>query len=200
MPQIISRLWAVLTGAVIALAGLAYIILGGWLATLGQGAIAGGLLQTIPNDGQQFTGTGWEWLSPFPLFCALLLVAVYCLMAGVLFWSGQLQETWRLHLHNPRIWLLFSRAILAGGALVWFSLQRGDHFLPLAGILVLVSSGFGTLVFTLYPWIVPASVTIYQAVAPPETQRFLLISFALLAPVTLLYNTWGYRLFSGKIR
>ena len=51
LPQTTSRLWAVLTGAVIALAGLAYIILGGWLATLAQDAIAGGLIQTIPNDG-----------------------------------------------------------------------------------------------------------------------------------------------------
>ncbi len=208
------------------------LVTGSLLATLAQGVIAGSLIQTIPNDGQQFTGTGWEWLSPFPLFCALSLVAVYCLMgegwliwrgtgmlvrrarravpwlaalalllmAGVLFWSGQLQETWRLHLHNPRIWLPFAGAVLSGGMLVWFSLTRGYHFLPLAGILMLVSSGFGALVFTLYPWIVPASISIHQAAAPPETQRFLLVSFALLAPVTLLYNTWGFRLFSGKIR
>jgi len=208
------------------------LVTGSLLATLAQGVIAGSLIQTIPNDGQQFTGTGWEWLSPFPLFCALSLVAVYCLMGegwliwrgtgallhrarratpwlaaialllmvGVLFWSMHLQETWRLHLHNPRIWLPFAGAVLAGGALMWFSLKRGYHFLPLAGILVLVSSGFGALVFTLFPWIVPASISIPQAAAPPETQRFLLVSFALLAPVTLLYNTWGFRLFSGKIR
>lgn len=59
---------------------------------------------------------------------------------------------------------------------------------------MLVGSGFGALVFTLYPWIIPASISIHQAAAPPETQRFLLISFA------LLYNTWAFRLFSGKIR
>ena len=208
------------------------LVAGSLLATLAQGVIVGSLIQTIPNDGQQFTGTGWEWFSPFPLFCALSLVVFYCLMgegwliwrgtgvllhrarralpwlatialllmAGLLFWSMQLQETWRLHLQNFTIWLPFSGAVLAGGGLVWFGLKRGYHFLPLAGILVLVSSGFGALVFTLYPWIVPASITLHQAAAPPETQRFLLISFALLAPVTLLYNTWGFRLFSGKIR
>ncbi|MFO3904875.1 cytochrome d ubiquinol oxidase subunit II [Enterobacter hormaechei] len=208
------------------------LVTGSLLATLAQGVIAGTLIQTIPNDGQQFTGTGWEWLSPFPIFCALSLVVVYCLMGegwlvwrvtgalayrarraipgllamallltgGVLFWSGTLQETWRLHLHNPSIWMPFAGTLLTGGVLTWFSLRRGYHFLPLAGILVVVSSGFGALVFTLYPWIVPASITLHQAAAPPETQRFLLISFALLAPVTLLYNTWGFRLFSGKIR
>lgn len=208
------------------------LIVGSLLATLAQGVIAGSLIQTIPNDEQQFTGTGWEWLSPFPLYCALSLVAVYCLMGegwliwrgtgvllqrarqaipwlaaialllmvGVLFWCVQLQEAWRLHLQNPGIELPFAGAALAGGLLMGISLKRGYHFLPLVGILVLVSSGFGALVFTLYPWIVPASITLHQAAAPPETQRFLLISFALLAPVTLLYNTWGFRLFSGKIR
>lgn len=208
------------------------LVAGSLLATLAQGVIVGSLIQTIPNDGQQFTGTGWEWFSPFPLFCALSLVVFYCLMgegwliwrgtgillhrarralpwlatialllmAGLLFWTMQLQETWRLHLQNFTIWLPFAGAVLAGGGLVWFGLKGGYHFLPLAGILVLVSSGFGALVFTLYPWIVPASITLHQAAAPPETQRFLLISFALLAPVTLLYNTWGFRLFSGKIR
>ena len=208
------------------------LVAGSLLATLAQGVIVGSLIQTIPNDGQQFTGTGWEWFSPFPLFCALSLVVFYCLMgegwliwrgteillhrarralpwlatialllmAGLLFWTMQLQETWRLHLQNFTIWLPFAGAVLAGGGMVWFGLKRGYHFLPLAGILVLVSSGFGALVFTLYPWIVPASITLHQAAAPPETQRFLLISFALLAPVTLLYNTWGFRLFSGKIR
>ena len=208
------------------------LVAGSLLATLAQGVIVGSLIQTIPNDGQQFTGTGWEWFSPFPLFCALSLVVFYCLMgegwliwrgtgillhrarralpwlatialllmAGILFWTMQLQETWRLHLQNFTIWLPFAGAVLAGGGLVWFGLKGGYHFLPLAGILVLVSSGFCALVFTLYPWIVPASITLHQAAAPPDTQRFLLISFALLAPVTLLYNTWGFRLFSGKIR
>lgn len=35
MPQTTSRLWAVLTGSLVALVGLAYIILGGWLAYVG---------------------------------------------------------------------------------------------------------------------------------------------------------------------
>lgn len=208
------------------------LVAGSLVATLAQGVIVGCLIQTIPTDGQQFTGTGWEWLSPFPLFCALTLVVAYCLMGegwllwrgtgalmlrarraiswltaitllllfGVLFWSVQFQAAWRLHLQDPRVWLPFASGIVAGTLLLWFGLTRRAEFLPLAAILVLVSCAFGALVFTLYPWIVPATLTVQQAAAPPQTQRFLLISFVLLAPVTLLYNTWGFRLFSGKIR
>ncbi|MCM5695280.1 MULTISPECIES: hypothetical protein [unclassified Leclercia] len=35
MPQITSRLWAVLTGLLVALVGIAYCVLGGWLAFVG---------------------------------------------------------------------------------------------------------------------------------------------------------------------
>ncbi len=63
----------------------------------------------------------------------------------------------------------------------------------------MVSVAFCLLAFTLFPWIVPPHLTLSQAAAPPATQTFLLISYGLLVPVTLLYNTWGFRLFSGKI-
>ncbi len=63
-----------------------------------------------------------------------------------------------------------------------------------------MSRGSGALAFTLYPWIVPTTSGMYQATASPETQRSQLLSVALLAPVTLLYNPRGFRLFSGRIR
>jgi cytochrome d ubiquinol oxidase subunit II len=209
----------------------AMLVGGSLLASLAQGTIVGCLIEGIPNDGQQFNGTGGEWFSPFPLYCALALVVGYCLMgagwlnwrctgalqqwgrraivplgvlaallvAGLLFWTGHLQETWRRHLLNPWLWLpLLSVAVIAAAGLgLSFALRYA--FMPLAAILILVSCALGALVFTLFPFIVPINVMIHQAAAPPETQKFLLISFALLAPITLLYNSWGFRVFSGKI-
>lgn len=72
-------------------------------------------------------------------------------------------------------------------------------FLPLAAVQIMVSCAFCALVFTLFPWIVPPVLSITQTAAPPATQRFLLLTFALLVPVTLLYNSWVFRIFSGKI-
>ena len=210
----------------------AMLVGGSLLASLSQGIIVGSLIAGIPNDGQQFTGTGWEWLSPFPLFCGVALIAGYCLMgagwlnwrctggqdararraipgllaltalllAGVLLWTVSLQETWRQHLLNPWLWLPLVIGALAGLAALWLGLARGYAFLPMAAILLLVSCAFGALVFTLFPFIVPNAVLIRQAAAPPATQQFLLVSFGLLVPMTLIYNTWGFRVFSGKIR
>jgi len=73
----------------------AMLVGGSLLASLAQGTIVGCLIEGIPNDGQQFNGTGGEWFSPFPLYCALALVVGYCLMgAGWLNWrcTGALQQ------------------------------------------------------------------------------------------------------------
>ncbi|WP_318389228.1 cytochrome d ubiquinol oxidase subunit II [Enterobacter sp.] len=204
---------------------------GSLVASLSQGIIMGSLIAGIPNDGQQFTGTGWEWFSPFPLFCGVALIAGYCLMgagwlnwrctggqeerarraipgllvltalmlAGVLLWTASLQESWRQHLLNVWLWLPLTGVALVGILALWVGLARRYAFLPLAAILVLVSCAFGALVFTLFPFIVPDNILIRQAAAPPATQRFLLVSFGLLVPITLIYNTWGFRVFSGKI-
>lgn len=204
---------------------------GSLVASLSQGIIMGSLIAGIPNDGKQFTGTGWEWFSPFPLFCGVALIAGYCLMgagwlnwrctggqeararraipgllvltalmlAGVLLWTASLQESWRQHLLNIWLWLPLTGVALVGILALWVGLARRYAFLPLAAILVLVSCAFGALVFTLFPFIVPDNILIRQAAAPPATQRFLLVSFGLLVPITLIYNTWGFRVFSGKI-
>ncbi len=207
------------------------LVAGSLLASLAQGVIAGSLIQGIPNDGQQFMGHGWEWFSPFPLFCAVALVSGYCLMgagwlnwrcsgalesrarrtvpwlaaltvlllAGLLVWSVYLREIWHQHLLNPWVWMPLASIAVAGCAGLWISIARRYAFLPLAAIQILISCAFVALVCTLFPLIVPGNILIRQAAAPPSTQQFLLINFALLAPITLLYNTWGFRVFSGKI-
>ncbi|WP_312689387.1 cytochrome d ubiquinol oxidase subunit II [Kosakonia sp.] len=205
---------------------------GSLLASLSQGVIIGTLIEGIPNDGQHFTGQGWECFTPFTLYCAVSLVAGYCLLgagwlnwrftdalqqwarrilpwlllltvlllAGLLLWTVHQQDTWRHHISEPWLWLPLLSLALVGLAGVWLGLSRHYAFLPLAAILLLVSCAFAALVFTLFPFIVPGNILIHQAAAPPATQRFLLINFALLAPITLLYNSWGFRVFSGKIR
>ncbi|MDZ7320530.1 cytochrome d ubiquinol oxidase subunit II [Kosakonia sacchari] len=207
------------------------LVAGSLLAALAQGIIVGALLQGIATDGRQFTGSGFEWLRPFPLYCGFALICGYSLMgtgwivwrctgeletwgrrvmpllaiitglllAGLLVWSAQLHETWRQHLFNPWLWLPLSLVAALAVALLWLGLILRRIFLPLAAVQVIVSCAFCALVFTLFPWIVPPVLSIMQTAAPPATQRFLLVMFALLVPVTLLYNSWVFRIFSGKI-
>ena len=46
----------------------------------------------------------------------------------------------------------------------------------------------------------PPGITIWEAAAPPTSQRFLLVGAAVLIPLILAYNAYAYWLFRGKVR
>ena len=48
--------------------------------------------------------------------------------------------------------------------------------------------------------IVPPSISIWDAAAPPASQLFLLIGAAVLIPMILGYNSFSYWTLRGKVR
>lgn len=69
-------------------------------------------------------------------------------------------------------------------------------FLCALGLFVLAYIGIG---ISFYPYIVPTSVTIWDAAAPDESLKFLLVGAAVLVPAILLYTSYAYWVFRGKI-
>lgn len=65
------------------------------------------------------------------------------------------------------------------------------------GVFVLA---FALMLVALYPLIIPPGLTLQAATSKPNSQVFMLVGFAVLIPVTLIYNTYGFRVFSGKVR
>jgi cytochrome d ubiquinol oxidase subunit II len=51
-----------------------------------------------------------------------------------------------------------------------------------------------------HPLIVPPQLTLQAAASSANSQIFMLVGFAVLIPVTLIYNTYGLSVFSGKVR
>jgi cytochrome d ubiquinol oxidase subunit II len=70
-------------------------------------------------------------------------------------------------------------------------------FLYALGFFLLAYVGLGV---SLWPMMVPASVTIQAAAAPPATQAFLLWGASVLLPVVLIYTGYVYWLFRGKVQ
>ena len=56
------------------------------------------------------------------------------------------------------------------------------------------------IAISLFPMIVPGHLTHRQAAASPSTQAFLLVGTLFLLPVILLYTSWSYWVFRGKVR
>jgi len=64
-------------------------------------------------------------------------------------------------------------------------------------LFVLSYAGLG---ISMYPYIVPQSVTIWQAAAPERSQLFMLVGVAVLIPLILGYTGWAYWVFRGKVK
>ena len=66
--------------------------------------------------------------------------------------------------------------------------------------LLLFALSYAGLGVSMYPYIVPQSITIWQAAAPENSLVFLLVGVAVLIPLILGYTAWAYWVFRGKVR
>lgn len=128
---------------------------------------------------------------------ALLTAMLLLILVG---WTSTLQGQYLQRLSDVRVWL--TSTVLLGTLLVVFLLgfRSRFHGLPLFAALGVFILAFALMLIALYPLIVPPDLTLQAATSSPKSQVFMLVGFAVLIPVTLIYNTYGFKVFSGKVR
>ncbi|MGZ9066738.1 MAG: cytochrome d ubiquinol oxidase subunit II [Burkholderiales bacterium] len=89
-------------------------------------------------------------------------------------------------------------ALLA--AWLWRSLARGADVAPFIAALGLFALSFAGLTVSLFPYIVPHALTLWDAAGAPQAQAFLLIGTLFLIPIIFTYTGWSYWVFRGKVR
>jgi len=89
---------------------------------------------------------------------------------------------------------------LAAAAGMWIALREGKELAPFLATLALFVLCYVGLGISLYPEIVPPSVTIRNAASPDASLGFLLAGAALLVPIILGYTAYSYWVFRGKVR
>jgi len=70
-------------------------------------------------------------------------------------------------------------------------------FLLTLGLVFLSYSGLG---ISLWPNIIPPSVSIWDAAGPPQSLGFALVGTLLIVPFILMYTAWAYWVFRGKVK
>ncbi len=89
-------------------------------------------------------------------------------------------------------------AIIA--AMMFRSLMVHRHeYRPFVLALALFTLCFVGLGVSMFPYIIPTEVTIYEAAAPARSQIFLLVGASVLLPTILAYTAYAYWVFRGKI-
>ncbi|SSQ43676.1 ubiquinol oxidase subunit II, cyanide insensitive [Acinetobacter baumannii] len=77
--------------------------------------------------------------------------------------------------------------------------KQQDHK-PFIYTLALVFLAFTGFVISLWPNIIPPSVTIWQAAAPHSSQMFALVGALILIPIIITYTVVSYWVFRDKVR
>lgn len=93
----------------------------------------------------------------------------------------------------PILVLLFTALILRACK------QRND-VKPFVYTLALVFLAFTGFVISLYPYIIPPSVTIWEASAPYSSLLFTLVGAVILIPIIIAYTILSYWVFRDKVR
>ena len=124
------------------------------------------------------------------------------LMGGVSlatpFLSSQYWDRW---FQMPN--LLFASQVPLLTAILFFALFRSltkrHTYWPFLITLGLFALGMAGLGVSMWPYVIPDSVTIWQAAAPERSQVFMLVGVAIIMPVILAYTAWAYWVFRGKV-
>jgi cytochrome d ubiquinol oxidase subunit II len=189
----------------IAVEGRAYA--GGWLDWLTPFSVMTGVAVVI---GYALLGATWlVWKCEGPMqdhFRGLALTLMFAMLAmiGIVsLWTPALDPAIAARwFEMPQI--LYTAPVplmVLGLAVVLFrSLNGTRDALPFLASLALFLVTFAGLGISLYPNIVPPSVTIWEAAAPDSSLAFLLAGAAVLIPMILAYSAYAYWIFRGKVR
>jgi cytochrome bd ubiquinol oxidase subunit II len=84
--------------------------------------------------------------------------------------------------------------------LQWRWIAQRRDVLPFLASVALFLLGYLGLAISTFPYLVPPTLTIWQAAAAPSSQTFMLIGTLVLLPCILGYTAFVYWLFRGKVR
>jgi cytochrome d ubiquinol oxidase subunit II len=135
-----------------------------------------------------------SWFLLFAMLGAILIVSV---------------TTPLLSMHYADRWFTWPNVILTAPVplavavitiLLLRSLAEKRDSQPFILTLMLFALSYAGLGISMYPYIVPQSITIWQAASPANSQIFMLFGVAVLIPLILAYTAWAYWVFRGKVK
>jgi cytochrome d ubiquinol oxidase subunit II len=132
------------------------------------------------------------------LFLIAMLGAIGAVSIATPFLQVQYTQRWFTW---PNVILTAPVPIAVAGvsALLLRSLVNKYDYQPFLLSLMLFALSYAGLGISMYPYIVPQSITIWQAASPENSQLFMLFGVAVLIPLILGYTAWAYWVFRGKV-
>jgi cytochrome d ubiquinol oxidase subunit II len=131
-----------------------------------------------------------------------LLPAVLVFMGIVSLWTPLMMPSIAQRWFSvPNIFYLWLVPVVTAFAayLCWMGLQKGHDALPFVATIALFLLGYMGLAISWFPYLVPPSITVWDAAAAPVSQMFMLVGTLILLPCIIGYTVLIYWLFRGKV-
>ncbi len=126
------------------------------------------------------------------------LVFIVIVSLATPFLKGAYFERW-LGLPNI-LWVAPVPVLVALASLAFVrSLKQGRELAPFMLTLFVFALCFVGLGISVFPYIIPGAVTIWDAATERSSQIFMLVGTALIMPLILAYTGWAYWIFRGKV-
>ncbi|WP_411754877.1 cytochrome d ubiquinol oxidase subunit II [Serratia sp. (in: enterobacteria)] len=82
---------------------------------------------------------------------------------------------------------------------IWHGVHHDAHYSPFLLTLLLVFLGLSGLGISIWPLLIPPTITLWQAAAPLQSLGFMLVGALFIIPIILVYTFWSYYVFRGKV-
>ncbi len=131
-------------------------------------------------------------------FFVATLIAIVLVSFATLGLDADYRTKW---LGTPAVYVTSQVPLLSAVLAFAFyrSLRRRREARPFFLALALFLMSFVGLGISMYPYVVPEALTIWDAAAPERSQIFMLIGAGILVPIILAYTAWAYWVFRGKV-
>jgi cytochrome d ubiquinol oxidase subunit II len=129
-------------------------------------------------------------------------VAVFVGIAGVSLWTPFIDHAFAMRWFSWPNFALLSPVpllVLLIALGLFRSLAAGREIMPFVMTILLFLVSYLGIAVSVYPFIVPRAITVWQAAAPEKSLFFLLVGTAILVPIILAYTGYSYWVFRGKV-
>lgn len=171
----------------------AYSIMTGIAVIFGY-ALLGGTWVVMKTEGET---QAWARKSAsYTIFYQAIFLAAVSISMPVM--NADIRSLW---FSFPNIIFLFPipLASLILLIVIWRDLHSDRESRPFLLSFALFFTGYIGIAVSMWPYVVPFTVTFHQAAAPPESQSLMLVGTVFLLPLILGYTGYSYYLFRGKI-
>lgn len=135
-------------------------------------------------------------------FAKIILIIVAFFAVGISFWTPLIDSQVRARWLNPQnigylsVLPLISIVIWFFN---WFALAARREYSPFWLTIFIFLMCYIGFIISSWPYIVPRSITFWEAAAPESSLIFMLVGTAIMLPVLLYYTYHSYRIFRGKV-